>query len=123
MYRYLVFVSHLFQNPRAKYHCNSKICFLKIDTQQECRKKIIEIFNEKPLRLQKTIARLASVNQKTVSKIILKQYNQSLSIKRKRGSGRKKGFTDQNKASKIIRIFLKHSNMPGRKVAQKLGFY
>ena len=43
-----------------------------MDTQQECRKKIIEIFNEKPRRLQKTIARLAGVNQKTVSEVIFK---------------------------------------------------
>ena len=70
--RSIVFVSHLFEHPRAKYHWNSKISFLKMDTQQECRKKIIEIFNEKPRRLQKTIAKLAGVNQKTVSKITLK---------------------------------------------------
>ena len=63
-------------------------------TQQECLKKIIEIFNEKPLRLQKTIARLICVNQKTVSKVILKQYKESLSIERNTGSGRKKGLAD-----------------------------
>ena len=62
------------------------------------------------------------LTKKTVSKVILKQYKESLSIERKRGSGRKKGFADQNKASKIIRIFLKHPNMSGRKVAQKVGF-
>ena len=45
---------------------------MKMDTQQECRKKIIEIFNEKPRRLQETIARLAGVNQKTISKVILR---------------------------------------------------
>ena len=62
-------------------------------TQQECcSKKITEIFNENQRRLQKTIARLECVNQKTVSKVILKQYKQSLSIERKCGSGRKKGF-------------------------------
>ena len=38
-YGYTVFVNHLFQNPRAKCHCNSKISFLKMGTQQECRKK------------------------------------------------------------------------------------
>ena len=59
-------------------------------TQQECRKKIIDIFNEKSLRLQKTIARLADV-----SKIILKQYKESLSIERKHGSGTKQGFAYQ----------------------------
>ena len=63
-YRYIVFVSHLFQHPHDEFHCNSKISFLKIGTQQECRKKIIEIFNEKPRRLQKTFARLAGINQK-----------------------------------------------------------
>ena len=34
--------------------------------------EIIEIFNEKPLRLQKTIARLARVNPKMVYKAILR---------------------------------------------------
>ena len=53
----------------------------------------------------------------------MKQYKESFSIERKRGSGRKKGFAHQNKASKIIRIFLKHPNMSGRKVAEKVGFY
>ena len=38
-YRYIVFVTHVFQNPRAKYHCNTKISFLKMGIQQECRKK------------------------------------------------------------------------------------
>ena len=42
--------------------------------------------------LTKTIARLAGVNQKTISKVILKQYKESLSIKGKRRSGRKIGF-------------------------------
>ena len=66
----------------------AKLVFLKMDCQQECHKKVIEIFNEKPCRLKKTIARLASVNHKTVSMVILKQYKQSLSIERKpSGSG------------------------------------
>ena len=46
-------------------------------TQQECRKKLNEICNEKPRRLQNNIARLAGVNQKLVSKVILKQYKES----------------------------------------------
>ena len=84
--------------------CISKISFLKMGAQQEFRKKkIIEIFSEKPRRLQNA-AGVAGVNQKTVSKVILKQDKEFLSIKRKRRSGRKEGFTDQNKASKIIRI-------------------
>ena len=59
----------------------------------------------------------------TVSKVILKQYKQSLRIERKPGSGRKKRFANQNKASKIIRILLKHPNMSGGRVTQKNGFY
>ena len=39
-----------------------------------------------------------------------------MSIERKRGSRRRKeGFVNQNKASKTIRIFLKHPNMSVRK--------
>ena len=57
-------------------------------TQQECRKKLIAIFNEIARRLQKTIARLASVNQKPVPKVILEQYKEPLSIEWKCGSGR-----------------------------------
>ena len=48
---------------------------------------------------------------------------ESLSIERKRESGRKKKwFAYQNKASKIMRIFLKHPNMSGRNVVKKVGF-
>ena len=60
------------------------------------------------------------LTKKTASKVILKQYKESLSIERKRGSKRKKGFA---KASKILHIFLKNPNRSGRKVAQKVGFY
>ena len=57
----------------------------------------------------------AGFNQNNFSKVILKQYKMSLSIERKCGSGRKKGFADQNKASKIIRrIFLKQTKLSGR---------
>ena len=61
---------------------------------------------------------------KIVSKIILKQYKVSLCIERKRDSGRKKGFADQNKACQIIRTFLKHPNMSvsGLKWLKKLDF-
>ena len=68
-------------------------------TQKECRKKMIEIFNENQRHLQKTIARLRGVYQNTLSKVILKQYKECLSIERKRGSGRRKEFAGQNKAS------------------------
>ena len=95
------FISHLFQNSRAKCHCKSKISFLKT------------------AQLQKTIARLADVNQKAVSKAILKQCEESFSIERKRENGRS---ADQNKSKKKIRIFLKRPNISGRKVAPKVGF-
>ena len=41
-----------------------------------------------------------------IYKIILKQYKECLSIERKHGSSRKKGFVNQSKAKKIKRIFL-----------------
>ena len=65
---------------------------------------------------------LQVLTKKTVSKVILKQYKEPLSIRRNTGNGGKKEFAEQNKASKIIRISLKHPNMSGRKVAQKVGF-
>ena len=46
------------------------------------------------------------LTKKTVSKVVLKQYKKSLSIERRRRSGKRKGFTNQ-KESKIIRIFSK----------------
>ena len=49
---------------------------------------------------KKMIARLAGVNRKTVSKVILKQYKESLSIQRKRGSGRKKDLATKTKQLK-----------------------
>ena len=65
---------------------------------------------------------LAGVNQKTVSKLTLKQYEESLSIERKHESERKKGFADQNKASEIISIFLKPSTCLEEKWLKKLDF-
>ena len=69
-------------------------------TQRECRKKGIEIFSEKPSRLLKTVAKLAGVNQKTVSQIMLKQYKESLNIDRKHESGRKKDLPTKTKQVK-----------------------
>ena len=55
---------------------------------------------------------------------MLKQSKESLTIERKRENGIKKRFAGQNKASKIIRIFLKPTNMSGRAAAhKKLDFF
>ena len=74
--------------------------------QEEYRKKICEIFNEKALRLQKPIA-----------------YNtRSLWVLRESVEVEKKMICNQYKASKVIGLLLKHPNISGRKVAQKVEF-
>ena len=49
---------------------------------------------------KKMIAKLAGVNQKTVSKVILKQYKESLSIEGKRENGRKRDLWTKTKQVK-----------------------
>ena len=74
----------------CKIHVLNVITIAKfVFSKWAANKNFINV-NGKPRRLQKTIAILAGVKQKTISKVILKYYKEPLSIERKGGSGRKK---------------------------------
>ena len=67
-------------------------------SQTEQRELIIQIYKENPPCNQKTIAKKAKVGQATVSRV-LKKFNDDLTVARKPGSGRKKGFESPKKRS------------------------
>ena len=96
----------------------SSLIFDKMDNQQKVRENLIKIYNEFPSRSYQTIARQAGVSRNTVSRVI-KNYKDLLTINRKPGSGRKKGFVHNNKADKVRSIFARNPNTSGRKVAKK----
>lgn len=89
-------------------------------TQQESRELVIKIYLENPLRNQKTIARIAKVGQSTVSDII-KKFKDDLSVEKKQGGGRKKGFVDKRKAEKVVALLEKNPGLSHRKVAKKMN--
>ena len=89
-----------------------------MDNQQEVRENIIRIFNKNPNRSYKTIAYEAKVCRNTVSRVI-KQFKERLTVEKRTGCGRKKGYADSEKAKKIVAQFQRKPNISGRKVALK----
>lgn len=86
----------------------------------ETRELIIRIFLENPRQYHKTIAKKAKVLRKTVSRVI-KNYKENLSIERKSGSGRKKGFERPEAAKKIVTSLERNPGISNRKLASKVG--
>jgi len=68
-------------------------------SEVEIRKSIIKIFQEHPEWSFIKIAREAGVCRKTVS-IVIRHFKEDLTINRKEGSGRKKGFQSPKIAKK-----------------------
>lgn len=89
-----------------------------MDSEEKVREKIITIFLKNPSRTYKSIANEIKVSRQTVSRVI-KVYNERRSIKRKAGSGAKKGITDPQLASKIVSLLNKNPNLSNRKAALK----
>jgi len=84
------------------------------------RELVIRLFRENPRWSQKTIANKAKVSQSTVSDV-LKRFEEDLSVTRKVGSGRKKGFVCPQKAKKVVALLEKNPGLSNRKLAEKVG--
>ena len=89
-------------------------------SQTKQRELIIQIYKENPQCNQKTIAKKAKVGQVTVSRV-LKKFNDDLTVARKPGSGRKKGFESPKKANKVIALLEKNPGLSNRKLAEKVS--
>lgn len=86
----------------------------------ETRELIIRIYQANPRQSYKTIAKKAKVERRTVSRV-LKNYEENLSIQRKSGSGRKKGFASPKTAKKIVASLERNPGTSNRKLASKVG--
>lgn len=86
--------------------------------QVENRKKILHKYFENPQASIRSIARELNFHHTTVSKVI-KRYKETLSVERKPGSGRKKGFVDKKLANKILRSLKVHPELSDNDRAKK----
>lgn len=84
------------------------------------RELVIRLFQENPRWSQKTIANKAKVSQSTVSDV-LKRFEEDLSVTRKVGSGRKKGFVSPQKTKKVVVLLKKNPGLSNRKLAEKVS--
>lgn len=91
-----------------------------MSSQVKTRELIIKLFQANPHWSFKKIAVEAKVYRKTVSEVI-KRFKEDLTVNRREGSGRKKGFHSPKKVKKAINLFRKNPNTSVRKVAQKVG--
>jgi len=89
-------------------------------TNLEKSEFIIRLFLEKSRWSQKTIANKAKVDRSTVSRVIRK-YKTNFNLARKKGSGRKKGFTSPENAKKVVALLTKNPRLSNRKLAAKVG--
>lgn len=91
-----------------------------MSSEIKSRELIIRLFQENPKSSQKTLARKAKVCQKTVSNVI-KNFNKNLSICRKSGSGRKKGFSCPKNVKKVETLLERNPRLSNRKLAKKVN--
>lgn len=90
-----------------------------METEENIRKKILKISPENPKWTYKKVAKEVKVSRNTVARTV-KKFKEELSVSRKRGTGRKKGSGDQNKAKNVVRILRKNPNVSEKKLAQKV---
>jgi len=90
-----------------------------MSSQVETRKSIIRIYQANPQWSFIKIAKEARVRRETVSKVI-NNFKKDLTINRKQGSGRKKGFQSPKTAKKVIALFEKNPRLSERKAAKKV---
>lgn len=89
-------------------------------SEVETRELIVKLFQANQKWSFKKIAKEARVRPETVSRVV-KRFKEDLTINRKEGTGRKKGFHSPKKVKKAISLFQRNPNLSGRKVAQKVG--
>lgn len=91
-----------------------------MESELERREKIIRVFQNNSLWTNKRIAREVKVAVKTVYNVI-KKFKEDLSLIRKAGSGKKKGFRSPKRAKKVVALFKKNPGLSVRKNARKMG--
>lgn len=86
--------------------------------QEKNRKIILQKYIENPLRTQKSIAKDVGVSRETVSRV-LKKFSGSLTVERKKGSGKKVGPHDKKLEKKVCSTIKARRGMSTRDVAKK----
>ena len=84
------------------------------------RKLILNTHLENPSRSQVRVAKHLNLPRSSVEKV-LRCYKGTLTIERKPGSGRKRGFQNKNLAKKIKAAFKTNPNIFEQKLAKKLS--
>lgn len=88
--------------------------------QEKTREKILHIYNENPTISYAELGRLAKESRATVRNVILR-YKESLSVKRRSGSGRPTGFVDSDQARKVVRALKANPGHSLRFLGHKYG--
>lgn len=89
-------------------------------TQRDVRESIVRKYTENPNLSHNTIAKHLKVPKSTVTSV-LKKYKETLSIDKKSGSGRKKGFESPETAAKVVNVFKRNPSLSVRDVAKKVN--
>ncbi|XP_039968651.1 uncharacterized protein LOC120780442 [Bactrocera tryoni] len=89
-------------------------------SEVEAREKIIKFFQKKPQWSFKKIAKEVEANPKTISRVI-KRFKEDVRVDRKKGSGKKTGPHDRDKAKNVVTILKKDPSISGRKLVRKTG--
>lgn len=87
--------------------------------QQQVREKIIHTHHENLGMSHYDIARSLQVPKSTVTKVI-KNFDNTLTVTRKKGSGRKKGPASKKTEKAVVDAFKKNPNLSVRDVAKKV---
>lgn len=90
------------------------------NSELERRKKILTLKKENPHLSQNDISKKLQIAKSTVQNV-LANYNNTFSIERKDGSGRKPGSGNKNQSAKVARTFKVKPNASVRDVADKLS--
>lgn len=89
-------------------------------TQRDVRELIVRKYQENPSFSHNDIAKSLKIAKSTVTSA-LKKYNETLSIDKKKGSGRKKGFVSQKKSKSVIAALNRNPGLSVRDVAKKVN--
>lgn len=87
--------------------------------QFEVRQKILHEHNKNQSLSHNDIAKTLKIAKSTVTNV-LKNFNNRLSIERKKGSGRKCGAVSKQKEKSVVTIFKRNPNLSVRDVAKKV---
>lgn len=96
-------------------------CVVKMDASQEERRQlIVSAHVENPNMSQRDLAKKLKIPKTTIQNVLSK-FQESCSVQRKSGSGRKSGSADQKLAKEVVAKFKQNPNLSLRDVADKVG--